>query len=102
MKTKGKRYGGIDRYLLKNRRAMHSSALLDAIGAQGHPVAGRLPIPKDFSVETSVTGDDGTAVVIRIKKSSGRMGRRVFAVCPECGTEVCAGHLHQHVEARHA
>lgn len=101
MAARAKRYGGISRYLLNVRGyVMHSSELRMHLVTQGI-LSSVGPMPKDLEATTYVSGSDGTPVLIKIYKSAGRMGRRVFAQCPECTQEVCAGHLHQHVQAHH-
>ena len=99
MKFKSGRYTGVQRYLLNDHGyAMSSSELLDALGKNGWPVKGGKPIPADLDFATSL---NGVNIHVRSKQKKG-MEKRVFAECPECHTWVEAGHLHQHVEAKHA
>lgn len=90
-----KRYHGVHRYLVKtgSRWAMTSGEILEHFGLKpGHPIP---PTLRDQRVI------EGILVEIRPKTKRG-MEKRVFARCPECHGYYEAGHLHQHVEARHA
>lgn len=99
--ARGKRYGGTYRYLLgRHGWPMHHQELREHMVVQGL-LKDTGKIPKDVSFTTYVAGTDGVPVQILVTKSTGRMGRRVWARCPECGDEVCAGHLHQHVAGVH-
>lgn len=102
MRFSSGRYTGVTRFLRNEHgHAMSSHQILDALGAIGVPVRGSHPIPKDLEVRATILDGFDTPTTIVVKRAHGRMGRRVFAVCPECSSEVCAGHLHQHYEAAH-
>lgn len=91
MRFKSGRYTGVQRYLLNaNGRAMSSSELREYLD---------LPrkLPPDFEAEV-LRG--GLRFHVYPKTKCG-MEKRLFVGCPECGKEVEAGHLHQHVEAAH-
>jgi hypothetical protein len=93
--TKGKRYHGVNRYLIAPGGVypMTSGKILERFGLKpGHP------IPPDYRDQRVI---EGVLVEIRPKTRKG-MEKRVFARCPECSVYIEAGHLHQHVEARHA
>lgn len=92
MRFKSGRYTGIVRYLRGRGHGMHSAELREYLG-----LPSRLPADYEW------TGTrDGLDFVVRPKTKRG-MEKRLFVRCPECpGVHwVEAGHLHQHVEARH-
>lgn len=95
MRARGKRYGGVHRYLLApgSRWAMTSAQLREHLGLPAK-------LPPDFS--KFVYTEDGLTIHVRAKTKRG-MEKRVFVACPECtGTHwVEAGHLPQHLEAHH-
>lgn len=98
MRFKSGRYTGIVRYLTNDTgRAMTSAALLGALQANGWPVAPGRAIPAETDFVTSL---GGVNIHVRAKQKR-RMEKRIYAECPECREWFEAGHLHQHVEARH-
>lgn len=93
MRFKSGRYTGVQRYLLNAHGfVMHSSELRKYLDLPSK-------LPPNF--EASITRG-GLDFHVYPKKKRG-MEKRVFVRCPECPGNhwVEAGHLHQHVEARH-
>ena len=99
MRFKSGRYTGVNRYLLnENGRTMTSSELLDQLNRRGWTqVKGGNPIHPDIDFVANV---DGINIHVRAKTKRG-MEKRVYAECPKCRGWFEAGHLHQHVEAKH-
>jgi hypothetical protein len=91
MRFKSGRYTGVSRYLLNERGyRMSSSELRRYLDLPDR-------LPADLEAEI-VRG--GLTFHVYPKRKRG-MEKRLFVNCPECEQEIEAGHLHQHVEARH-
>jgi hypothetical protein len=51
------------------------------------------PIPKDFQGKFNI---DGVEITVTLPPVEGRRKHRILAKCPDCGSTLPAGRLHQH------
>lgn len=91
MKFKSGRYTGVARHLLNAHGRVMSSSELRAY----------LDLPRKLSPDFEASIMRGGLSFHVYPKTKRGMEKRLFVGCPDCGQEVEAGHLHQHVEARH-